>query len=84
MDIYKEYPGGESFMTFYERIKSVIPYLDKLEDDTLIVTHRGVINMLYFIMHDRLPDNDKKQFGVTHASVHVLDLKNKIIMKVGE
>lgn len=84
MDIDKKFPGGESFVTFYERIKSIIPYLETLEDDTLIVTHRGVINMLYFIMNDRMVDNDKKQFGVTHASVHGLDIKNKSIMKVGE
>lgn len=83
MDIDKAFPNGESFVTFYERIKALLPYLETIEDDTLIVTHRGVINMLYFIMNDRMVDNDKKQFGVTHASVHELDIKNKLIKKVG-
>lgn len=82
MDINKKFPEGESFVTFYERIKSLLPYLESLEDGTLIVTHRGVINMLYFIMNDRMVDNNKKQFGVTHASIHGLDIKNKTIMKV--
>lgn len=84
IDINIRFPNGESFIDFYERVKSLLPYLESLEDDTLIVTHRGFINMIYFIMNNRMVDNNKEQFGVTHGSIHGLDIKNGIIKKMEE
>lgn len=75
------YPNGESLIDLYKRISELISIIDTY-DEVLIVTHRGVINMVYFLMNNRLPDNNKKQFGVTHASVHEYDNKNKVIRKV--
>lgn len=76
------YPNGESMIDLYERVRVL---LDEIKDweEVLIVTHRGVINMIYFVMENRLPDMDKKQFGVTHASVHEYNPKQKIIQKIG-
>ncbi len=34
----------------------------KIEDGTLLVTHRGVINMIYLILNNIELDMDKKQF----------------------
>ena len=54
----------------------------KFKDNTLLITHRGVINMLYFILNDISLNMDKKQFGVLPASVHELNKNNKSIKKV--
>lgn len=72
VDIETIYPDGESMKEFYLRIKSSLNEILSF-DNTLLVTHRGVINMLYFILNDIELSNDKEKFGVTHASVHELD-----------
>lgn len=76
------YPSGESLRDLYNRMQDVIDYMDSLKDDTLIVTHRGIINMLYYILNDIPLDMDKKRFDVNHASLHVYDKENKSIRKV--
>ena len=76
-----KYPNGESMLEFYERIKSDVDKILAL-DNSLIVTHRGVINMLYFILNNLELNMDKKQFGVEHASLHELDPKSKVIKKI--
>jgi len=80
-DINLIYPNGESMKTFYERIKRDVDKILTL-DNSLIVTHRGVINMLYFILNNIELNMDKKQFGVTHASFHELNPDNKVIKKI--
>jgi len=50
-DINKKYPNGESLLDLYKRIKNNLPTILK-EDNTLMVTHRGVINMIYFILNN--------------------------------
>lgn len=93
---YKEYPGykdgevttetvfpeGESLRNLYERVKTYLSKILAMQDDTLLITHRGYINMIYFLLNNQPLDMDKKQFGVTTASVHELDQKNKTIKKV--
>lgn len=76
------YPEGESLLDLYKRIKESLNEIMSLEDNTLVVTHRGVINMLYFILNNQELDMDKKQFGVTHASLHELNKQEKSIRKV--
>lgn len=76
------YPDGESLENLYMRIKDNLEYFEALEDDTLLVTHRGVINMLYYILNDIPLDMKKDRFDVTHASLHACDIKNKQIRKV--
>lgn len=82
VEIDTVYPEGESLLNLYERIKDAMEYIMSFEDDTLIVTHRGVINMLYYILTNTPLDMDKKQFGVTHATLHELDKKKLSIRKV--
>ena len=81
-DIHKRYPEGESLIDFYNRIKNELYPKLKDFDESIIVAHRGVINMLYFILNNKEPDYDKKQFGVTHGSVHELNLETKVIKKI--
>ena len=66
---------------FYERIVKIIPTLKKYED-SLVVTHRGVINMIYYYLNDIEVDMNKERFNVTHGSVHELDLNNKKIRRI--
>lgn len=81
IDIYTKYPEGESMIDLYYRIKNSLQEIISY-DNSLLVTHRGVINMIYFILNNRLPDMDKKQFMVTHASLHELDVQNMKIRRL--
>lgn len=75
------YPNGESLEEFQERIKQDLPYFLE-QDHSLIVTHRGVINTLYY-EQDHIPlDMNKEQFGVCHASIHEYNPKTKRIHKI--
>ena len=51
-------------------------------EDTLFVTHRGVINMIYFILNDISLNYDKEAFNVTHALTYELDKEKMKIKKL--
>lgn len=76
------YPDGESLRDLYERIRDNLSFFENLEDGTLLITHRGVINMLYYILNDIPLDMEKSRFDVTHASLHECDIKKRLIRKV--
>ncbi len=76
------YPNGESLRDLYNRMKIYLSKIMEMEDDTLLITHRGVINMIYYLLYDKHLDMNKKQFGVSTASVHELDKNLRIIKKV--
>lgn len=82
VDIDTKYPGGESLNDLYIRVKTLIDELNDIEDDTLIVTHRGVINMLYYLLYHIPLDMDKEQFSVNHASLHVFNPEVMLVNKV--
>lgn len=75
------YPNGESIVDLYERQKETLKWIFTL-DKTLIVTHRGPINMYYFYLTGEKLSNDKQKFGVTHASLHELDPNQKVLKKI--
>ncbi len=79
--VYDRYPNGESLLDLYFRIEKLLLIIDKWDND-LLVTHRGVINMIYYLLNNKKPDMYKDSFDVTHASVHKLDLKNKKIERI--
>lgn len=79
--IDQRYPNGESMLDFYERIKACLPEILKL-NNSLIVTHRGVINMIYFLLNNIPVDNNKDQFNTTHGSIHELDQVNMTIKRI--
>lgn len=81
-DVDTIFPEGESLRDLYNRIKKYLSKIVEMNDDTLLITHRGVINMIYFILNDKELDIDKKQFGVSTASIHEFDVAKKIIKKV--
>lgn len=76
------FPEGETLIDLYNRIKSYLKEIKKYEDNSLIVTHRGVINMIYYILNDIPLDMDKKRFDVDHLSIHELDINNKVIRRI--
>ncbi len=76
------FPEGETLNDLYNRIKSYLKEIKKYEDNSLIVTHRGVINMIYYILNDIPLDMDKKRFDVDHLSIHELDINNKVIRRI--
>lgn len=81
--INTSYPEGESMLNLYRRQKEVLEWIMGLEK-CLIVTHRGPINMYYFHLNNVPLTNDKNCFGVTHASLHELDSKQKVLRKIYE
>ena len=79
-DIMDKYPNGESMIDLYKRMKI---YLNNFnEDNVLLVTHRGVINMFYYILNDVKVDMDKEKFDVIHGSIHEMDMKKKLIRRI--
>lgn len=79
-DINQRYPNGESMQDMYDRVKKLLDsdyFFDK--NSSLIVTHRGIINMMYFIFNNEPLTMNKEKFGVSHASVHELDIENRKI-----
>ena len=81
LTIYDTFPNGESLLDLYFRIERLMSVIDTW-DDNLLVTHRGVINMIYYLLNNKKPDMYKDSFDVTHASVHKLDLKSKTIERI--
>ncbi len=80
-DIYKRFPEGESLSDFYNRMLYYFNDILK-EDNSLIVTHRGVINMFYYILTHTKLDYDKDKFNVTHGSIHEYDPKLRKIKRI--
>lgn len=74
----ERYPNGESPLDFYNRIQNwFVDFLgqnNKMNDNILVVTHNGVINILYHIVKNIEWNNQNKPFKVENCSLHVLDI----------
>lgn len=79
--IYDKYPNGESMLDLYKRMQEFLEKIKTL-DNTLLVTHRGVINMFYYLLNDIEPTMDKGMFGVVHGSVHEMDINKRLIRRI--
>lgn len=82
LTIYTKYPNGESLKDLYERINLLLNDNIFKDNNTLVVTHRGVINMIYAILNNEKIDTNKRKYGVEHASLHEYDLDKKLIKKI--
>lgn len=76
------YPNGESLRDLYNRVKDKLDFYMQMDADTLLITHRGVINMLYYILNDLDLDMNKKRFNVDYASIHELDTDIQKIRRI--
>lgn len=73
------YPNGESPNQFFMRIKTwfeafLEEYMD-FDGNILVVTHGGVINVVYYLVRNLEWSNKKKSVPVGNCSVHVLDVE---------
>lgn len=71
------YPNGESPNMFFARIKAWFEaFLKECKDidgNVLVVTHGGVINVVYHLVRNMEWSNAKKPISVGNCSVHVMD-----------
>lgn len=72
------YPNGESPINFFNRIKDTFYELlrNQSNDKVTIVTHSGVINIIYHIVKNIEWSNKNKSFPVKNVSLHVLEYEN--------
>ena len=72
------YPGGESPNDFYRRIRDWFEAFCREhrggKENVLIVTHQGVINIVYHLVRGIPWTNRSKGFPCDNCSMHVLDL----------
>jgi probable phosphoglycerate mutase len=76
----ERYPGGESPLEFYTRIKETLTLLFEEQasknhaENVLIVTHRGVINVIYHLVRGlEWTNHSNRNFPVSYTSIHRLD-----------
>lgn len=72
------YPNGESPAAFYLRIKEWFDDIIKSSltnnGDLLVVTHGGVINIIYYLVKELEWTNKKPRFPIDKCSIHVLNV----------
>ncbi len=73
------YPNGESPLAFYQRIQTWFEQFFKntknQENDILVVTHGGVINILYHLVKGLEWTNKTASFPTKNCSIHVLNCR---------
>ena len=80
-DVNVRYPDGESLWDLYIRVKKLLKNIS-IYDYSLIVTHRGVINILYYLTLGDDLDMNKEKYNVCHASVHEFDVCKSRIRRI--
>ena len=79
MSIDEKYPGGESPIDFYNRIEKnfyeIINENNNL-NNIMLVTHSGVINILYHIVRKLEWSNKQKSFPIANTSIHRIIINN--------
>ena len=78
LEMDEKYPNGENPIDFYNRIKdwfykTINCYKDK-DGNILIITHGGVISVIYYIVKGLEWSNKLKSFKIDNCSIHILDL----------
>lgn len=75
----ERYPGGESPIEFHDRIikdfKDIVKE-NKNHNNIMIVTHSGVINIIYRYINNMEWSNKIKSIKVSNASIYSLILEN--------
>ena len=78
----KHYPNGESPREFYQRIKTWFQRFLQENDDSdetqIVVTHGGVINIIYHLVNQIEWTNKSNLFHVKHCSISLLNRKTLV------
>ncbi|WP_066190293.1 histidine phosphatase family protein [Gracilibacillus timonensis] len=78
----ERYPGGESPQEFFTRIKKAFqkicqtPLAKSNQENVLIVTHGGVINIIYHLLKGKEWSNHQAVFPVGYTSLHGMTYQN--------
>lgn len=82
LEMDEKYPNGESPIEFYNRIaKNFREIIDENKNlnNIMLVTHSGVINIIYHIVKKQEWSNKKKNFKISYASLHRIVFKNDMM-----
>ena len=78
----KHYPNGESPREFYQRIKTWFELFLKenhnSDETQIVVTHGGVINIIYHLVNQIEWTNKSNLFHVKHCSISLLNTKTLV------
>ena len=78
----KHYPNGESPREFYQRIKTWFQRFLQENDDSdetqIVVTHGGVINIIYHLVNQIEWTNKSNLFHVKHCGISLLNTKTLV------
>lgn len=73
------FPGGETPQHFFNRIRTAFYHLcmnlerQEVESNVLIVTHGGVINVLYYLLNGQEWTNKAPFHSIENTSVHTVE-----------
>lgn len=77
LHIDEPYPNGECPQEFYLRIKmwfdDFIAEYKNTNGNVLVVTHSGVINIIYHIINNIIWSNKSPTFKIFNCGIHILD-----------
>lgn len=78
----EHYPNGESPREFYQRIETWFQRFLQENDDSdetqIVVTHGGVINIIYHLVNQIEWTNKSNLFHVKHCSISLLNTKTLV------
>ena len=78
----EHYPNGESPREFYQRIKTWFQRFLQENDDSdetqIVVTHGGVINIIYHLVNQIEWTNKSNLFHVKHCSISLLNTETLV------
>ncbi|BBD22379.1 histidine phosphatase superfamily (branch 1) [Streptococcus constellatus subsp. constellatus SK53] len=78
----EHYPNGESPIEFYQRIKTWFELFLKenhnSDETQIVVTHGGVINIIYHLVNKREWTNKSRLFLVKHCSISLLNTETLV------
>ncbi|WP_458125898.1 histidine phosphatase family protein [Paenibacillus sp. Z3-2] len=79
LEMDSPFPGGESPRDFYSRISTAFESLfkgmeeEKVKSNVLLITHGGVINILYYLLENREWSNKSSFYPMDNTSVHTVE-----------
>ena len=78
----EHYPNGESPREFYQRIKTwfqrFLQENNNSDETQIVVTHGGVINIIYHLLNQIEWTNKSNLFHVKHCSISLLNTKTLV------